>query len=245
MQHNLKTYGVHVRKTPALSAAEVKALQGTLNDRLLATVMLNMNDATTWPRWLPPSQLYRQCFAPPQQLSIPTPKPLQDVTVIGVDLQPPAILDVMPRKICPCILSRKTPLHGSIQLTAQEASVGSVWVLTGSHVLFDKFCQTHRQGFPIDDDDNPISLTAAEFQWYVRELRRQGYTGTLQRVIANKAGQMVLWDSRLVCCMYMPATNLIPEIHSPELALKAMKNVHVLDHYWRQAVYFQARQINA
>lgn len=242
---NLNKYGVHLIEKPVLKPDEITTLRRTINDRLRETAKLDLTDATTWSRWpLDPSTLYAKYFADIKVAVLPG-----KLRVTGIDLQPPVVFKEMlrprDRHPNPSILSRTQPYHGSLQLTAQDPSVGSVWVLTGSHLLFEKFSRVfnhsgHR------NHATTISLTKQEFQWYVRELRKLNYSGVMQRVVAPKAGQMVLWDSRLVCSTYMPAMHVIPEATtSPELALAAMEDIHVLDHYWRQAVYVEVWQLKS
>jgi len=237
---NLNKYGVHLVEKPVLSKNKIATLRRALNDHLRKSTKLDLTDATTWIRWpLEPESLYTKYFADgTSSSSIVAPPGLLPpglTRITGIDLQPPVVFKEMlrpsDRHPHPSIMSRAQPYCGSLQLTAQDPSVGSVWVLTGSHLLYDKFSR-HR--------DVNRNLTKQEFQWYVRELRKLNYSGVMQRVVAPKAGQMVLWDSRLVCSVYMPAMHVIPEATtSPELALAAMEDIHVLDHYWRQAIYVE------
>lgn len=235
---NLNKYGVHLIEKPVLSKNEIATLRRAINDRLRKSTKLDLTDATTWIRWpLEPESLYTKYFADGTSVL-----PLPGITrITGIDLQPPVVFKEMlrpsDRHPHPSIMSRAQPYCGSLQLTAQDPSVGSVWVLTGSHLLYDKFSRVFNHSGNRDVNRN---LTKQEFQWYVRELRKLNYSGVMQRVVAPKVGQMVLWDSRLVCSVYMPAMHVIPEATtSPELALAAMEDIHVLDHYWRQAMYVE------
>lgn len=243
MQKNLKHYGVHVTNTSLLTAKDITRLRQLLNQRIQRFAKIDMTRPATWKNWPEPQKLRLTCFETigndKEVTKIMTKMDLVNETqVIGVDLQPPAMLKPVSSPFVPSILSRDAPFHGCLQLTAQDINVGSIWVLSGSHHLYDRFCRTQRS---IDDPDAykvPLLLTPKEMDWYVKEVRKLGYSGIVQRVVASKAGQVALWDSRLVCGLYMPATTTIPESEAPTLAEKAMKNVHVLDKYWRQAVYF-------